>query len=238
MLDLRPHPTLGGATFDWLDTRHHFSFGRYHDPNRPGWGALRVWNDDAIAPHSGFPLHPHRDMEIITFVRDGAISHGDNLGNRGRTVAGDVQVMSAGTGIFHEEMNREDETTRIFQIWIEPARRGGTPSWTAVTFPDTERAGQLVPLASGQAGKTGAAPIRQDATLYGASLDRGERLELPLAANRFGYLVPAAGSVVVNGQVVGAGDGLAIHNEERLELAAIDGASSILFADVPEFPAS
>ncbi|HKS90185.1 MAG TPA: pirin family protein, partial [Stellaceae bacterium] len=115
MIELRPFSRLGGEKLDWLDTRHHFSFAHYHDPARMNWGALRVWNDDAIAAGTGFPPHPHADMEIITYVRDGAISHEDSLGNKGRTVAGDVQVMSAGTGIRHAEYNREDETTRIFQ---------------------------------------------------------------------------------------------------------------------------
>ncbi|MGN6282951.1 pirin family protein, partial [Frateuria sp.] len=129
MIERRAFDTLGGANHGWLDAKHHFSFAGYHDPARMGWGALRVWNDDTIAPRSGFPPHPHADMEIITYVREGAISHRDNLGNEGRTVAGDVQVMSAGSGITHAEYNLEPDTTRIFQIWIIPDRPGGAPSW-------------------------------------------------------------------------------------------------------------
>ncbi len=131
MIELRPFSSLGAANHGWLDAHHHFSFAGYHDPARMGWGRLRVWNDDAIAPKTGFPPHPHSDMEIITYVREGAISHKDNLGNA-RTEAGDVQVMSAGTGIAHSEYNLEDETTRIFQLWILPDRaakpRRGVPS--------------------------------------------------------------------------------------------------------------
>ncbi len=124
MLELRPFNTLGGAHHGWLDAHHHFSFAEYYDPQRMNWGDLRVWNDDVIAAGTGFPLHPHRDMEIITYVREGAITHQDNLGNKGRTEAGDVQVMSAGTGIAHSEYNLEDKETRIFQIWILPTETG------------------------------------------------------------------------------------------------------------------
>ncbi|HLD64933.1 MAG TPA: pirin family protein, partial [Pseudomonas sp.] len=141
MIEVRPFQQLGGAHHGWLNARHHFSFADYHDPARMNWGNLRVWNDDEIAPHSGFPKHPHRDMEIITYVREGAITHEDNLGNRGRTEAGDVQVMSAGSGIAHSEYNLEDQTTRIFQIWISPTAFGAPPSWGARPFPKGERAG-------------------------------------------------------------------------------------------------
>ena len=128
MIELRPFSSLGGANHGWLDAKHHFSFANYYDPARTSWGNLRVWNDDTIAPQTGFPPHPHRDMEIITYVREGAITHQDNLGNAGRTEAGDVQVMSAGTGIAHAEYNLEPETTTWFQIWIEPRSGGGRPS--------------------------------------------------------------------------------------------------------------
>ena len=149
MIDVRPFNTLGGANHGWLDAKHHFSFAGYHDPKRMGWGALRVWNDDTIAADSGFPPHPHADMEIITYVREGAITHEDNQGNRGRTEAGDVQVMSAGTGIRHSEYNRERGETQIFQIWIIPNARGGKPNWGAKPFPKDDRSGKFVTLASG-----------------------------------------------------------------------------------------
>ena len=150
MIELRPFDSLGGANHGWLDAKHHFSFAGYHDPARTSWGNLRVWNDDTIQPQTGFPPHPHRDMEIITYVREGAITHQDNLGNKGRTEAGDVQVMSAGTGIRHSEYNLEDVTTKIFQIWIVPTRSGEAPQWGAKPFPKGERSGKFVTLASGR----------------------------------------------------------------------------------------
>ena len=143
---------MGGANHGWLKAKHHFSFANYYDPTRMGWGALRVWNDDEIAAKSGFPPHPHADMEIITYVREGAITHQDSMGNTGRTEAGDVQVMSAGSGVRHSEYNLEDATTRIFQIWIEPTEHGGKPSWGAKPFPKADRSGRFVTLASGMAG--------------------------------------------------------------------------------------
>jgi redox-sensitive bicupin YhaK (pirin superfamily) len=160
MIELRPFATLGGANHGWLDAKHHFSFAGYYDESRMHWGDLRVWNDDVIAPKTGFLPHPHRDMEIITYVREGAITHKDNLGNQGRTEAGDVQVMSAGTGITHGEYNLEEVATKIFQIWIIPSKTGEKPSWGAKPFPKGDRAGQFVVLASGFANDNEALPIR------------------------------------------------------------------------------
>src|SRR3546814_4032444 len=170
MIDIRRFETLGAADHGWLDAHHHFSFASYYDPARMGWGRLRVWNDDRIAPHTGFPPHPHADMEIITYVREGAITHKDSQGNEGRTPAGDVQVMSAGTGIRHAEYNLEPGTTRIFQIWILPDRRGEKPSWGAKPFPKGDRAGRFVTLASGFAEAAEALPIRTDARVAGGTL--------------------------------------------------------------------
>mgnify|MGYP000391795884 CR=1 FL=1 len=147
--EIRPFAKLGAANHGWLDAHHHFSFGNYHDAARMNWGAIRVWNDDVIAPQSGFPPHPHADMEIITYVRTGAITHKDSLGNEGRTAAGDVQVMSAGSGIRHAEYNLENEPTTLFQIWIIPNRTGGEPSWGAKPFPKSDRTGAWQILASG-----------------------------------------------------------------------------------------
>lgn len=135
MIERRPLSSLGAANHGWLDAKHHFSFAGYYDPARMGWGPIRVWNDDTIAAGTGFPPHPHNDMEIITYVREGAITHEDSLGNVGRTEAGDVQVMSAGSGVRHSEYNREDGATTIFQIWIQPKTRGEAPSWGARPFP-------------------------------------------------------------------------------------------------------
>jgi redox-sensitive bicupin YhaK (pirin superfamily) len=231
MIELRPYATLGGDRLDWLDTRHHFSFAGYRDPERMGWGALRVWNDDEIAPDTGFPPHPHADMEIITYVRQGAISHEDSLGNRGRTDAGDVQVMSAGSGIRHAEYNHESEPARIFQIWIIPERRGGTPSWGTRPFPKEERSGRLVVLASGDANDHEALPIRADARVLGARLEAGQQIEYRLQPGRHAYLVPASGAVSVNGVRIGERDGAAIRDEAVLRLTAPEGEAELVLVD-------
>ena len=228
MIEVRPFDSLGGADHGWLKAKHHFSFASYYDPNRMSWGNLRVWNDDEIAANSGFPPHPHSDMEIITYVRDGAITHEDSLGNKGRTEAGDVQVMSAGTGIRHAEYNIEPETTRIFQIWIEPTRRGEKPAWGAKPFPKGERAGQFVVLASGFEDDKDALPIRTDARVVGATLKAGESATYPLGAARRGYLVPAKGVVEVNGVRLNARDGAAITGEDALTVTAVNDAEIVL----------
>jgi quercetin 2,3-dioxygenase len=228
MIDLRPFASLGGANHGWLDAKHHFSFANYYDPKRESWGNLRVWNDDTIAPQSGFPPHPHRDMEIITYVREGAITHQDNLGNLGRTEAGDVQVMSAGTGIAHAEYNREDVTTKIFQIWIQPTSRGEKPSWGARPFPKGERAGQFVVLASGYEDDGDALRIRTDGRVVAATLKAGESAEYPLGKDRRGYLVPATGAVEIDGVRVNARDGAAIADQDVLRVTALEDSELVL----------
>jgi redox-sensitive bicupin YhaK (pirin superfamily) len=228
MIDVRPFDSLGGADHGWLKAKHHFSFANYYDPARSSWGALRVWNDDTIAPNTGFPPHPHADMEIITYVRKGAITHKDNLGNEGRTEAGDVQVMSAGTGITHSEYNREPDATQIFQIWIQPTRRGEAPSWGARPFPKGDRSGRLTPLASGDAGDSEALPIRADARVLGATLKAGQSVDYPLGQDRRGYLVPATGAVDIDGVRVGPRDGAAISNVETLHIRALEDAEIVL----------
>jgi len=227
MIDVRPFDTLGKADHGWLKASHHFSFGSHYDPARMGWGALRVWNDDAIAPRSGFPPHPHADMEIITYVRDGAISHEDSLGNKGRTVAGDVQVMSAGSGIRHSEFNLEHEPTRIFQIWILPDEKGGEPYWNAREFPKDTRDGQFAILASGRKGDD-ALPIRADARVLGATLQPGGRAVYELEPGRHAYLAPAKGRIRVNGVDVNPRDGAAIKDVDRIEVEALDEAEVVL----------
>jgi quercetin 2,3-dioxygenase len=227
MIELRPFANLGGGNFGWLQTRHHFSFADYRDPERVHWGRLRVWNDDAIASGTGFDPHPHQDMEIITYVREGAITHQDSLGNTGRTEAGDVQVMSAGTGIRHAEYNREPGPTRLFQIWIIPDEKGGAPSWGAKPFPKGDRAGHFVTLASGM-GDADALPIRAAARVLGATLKAGQQAEYRLAAGHRAYLVPAAGKVEVNGIAASVGDGLAIADEAVLRLAANEDTEIVL----------
>jgi redox-sensitive bicupin YhaK (pirin superfamily) len=228
MIERRPFEALGGANHGWLKAKHHFSFASYYDPKRPGWGALRVWNDDEIASNGGFPLHPHADMEIITYVREGAITHTDNLGNEGRAEAGDVQVMSAGTGIRHSEYNREPQTTKIFQIWIEPSGRGQEPAWGARPFPKQDRSGRFVPLASGLDEDGDALRIRADARVLGANLKAGETAEYFLAEGRRGYLVAALGSVEVNGVRLAERDGAAIEKERVLHVTAVEDAEVVL----------
>jgi len=227
MIDVRPYDSLGGGQHGWLDTRHHFSFADYHDPQRMHWGGLRVWNDDEIAPQNGFPPHPHANMEIITYVRQGAITHQDSLGNRGRTEAGDVQVMSAGSGIRHAEYNLEPEVTKIFQIWIMPRENGGKPSWGAKPFPRSDRSGRFVSLASGDA-TNDALPIRADASVSGATLAAGQIAEYDLSQGRKAYLVPASGVIEVNGTRVAARDGAAIQDETLLRITAIEDAEVVL----------
>jgi redox-sensitive bicupin YhaK (pirin superfamily) len=228
MIERRPFERLGGANHGWLDTKHHFSFADYQDPERMSWGRLRVWNDDTIAPDTGFPPHPHQDMEIITYVTEGAVTHQDSLGNKGRTEAGDVQVMSAGTGIRHAEYNREPETTKLFQIWILPTRRGQSPSWGTRPFPKGDRSGRFIALASGFENDNEALPIRTDARVLGATLRAGETVDYRLGRERHGYLVPATGSVEVNGVRIDARDGAAIRDEEGLRVRALDDAELVL----------
>ena len=228
MIEVRPFASLGGADHGWLKAKHHFSFAEYHDPERLGWGAIRVWNDDEIAPQSGFPSHPHANMEIITYVREGAITHQDSMGNTGRTGAGDVQVMSAGTGVRHAEYNLEQESTRLFQIWILPSQAGGAPSWGAKPFPKAERSGRFVTLASGFANDDDALPIRAKARVLGATVQPGNRLTLVLDPARHAYLVPATGAIEINGMRVNARDGAAISGEREIEVVGLEPSEIVL----------
>ncbi|WP_438850713.1 pirin family protein [Brevundimonas nasdae] len=228
MIERRPFESLGGANHGWLNAKHHFSFSNYYDPKRMSWGNLRVWNDDEIAPGSGFPPHPHADMEIITYVRDGAISHEDSLGNKGRTVAGDVQVMSAGTGIRHAEYNAETELTRLFQIWIEPTRRGEKPSWGTKPFPKGDRSGQFVVLASGFEDDADALPIRTEARVAAATLKAGDSVDYPVGATRRAYLVASLGEIEVNGVKLSPRDGAAIGEEDVITVKALTDAEVVL----------
>ena len=220
MIELRPFNTLGAFRNEWLNAHHHFSFGGYHDPARMGLGRLRVWNDDEVAPGTGFDPHPHRDMEIVTYIREGAITHRDNLGNEGRTEAGDVQVMHAGTGITHAEYNQEKIPTRLFQIWIMPDRRGVAPGWGTRSFPRGDNG--LTVLASGRPA---------DADVRGADAERrrgrpgrhpgrGADTEFSLAPGRAAYLVPVNGAVTVNGVAAQARDGVAISDERSVTITA------------------
>jgi redox-sensitive bicupin YhaK (pirin superfamily) len=227
MIQVQPFAKLGGFHNEWLNARHHFSFGSYHDPERMGFGRLRVWNDDEVAPGTGFDPHSHKEMEIVTYIREGAITHRDNLGNEGRTEAGDVQVMHAGTGIVHAEYNLDKAPTRLFQIWIQPDRHGMTPGWGTRQFPKT---GGLAVLASGRAqdADEGALPLNADAAVLAGTLRAGETATLKLAPGRSVYLVPASGSVTVNGTPVATRDGAAITGETDLSIKATEPTELVI----------
>lgn len=228
-VDLRRFNTLGAANHGWLDAHHHFSFANYYDPSRMGWGSIRVWNDDKIAAQTGFPPHGHQSMKIITYVRTGAITHKDSMGNTGRTGAGDVQVMSAGSGVQHSEYNLEGEATTLFQIWVLPRSAGGTPRWGAKPFPKDARDGAWAVLASGFAEDKDALFINADARVLGATLATAATLTHEVGAGRHAYLVPATGRISVNGVEAEARDGLAlsagaytIQALEEAELVLVD----------------
>jgi redox-sensitive bicupin YhaK (pirin superfamily) len=226
MIGIRPFNSLGHADHGWLDAHHHFSFASYHDPDRMGWGRIRVWNDDTIGPKSGFPAHPHRDMEIVTYVRTGAITHQDSMGNKGRTAAGDVQVMSAGTGVVHAEYNLEDEQTTLFQIWIETDEPGAEPGWGAMPFPKEAREGSFQLLASGNK-DDGALTIHADASILGATVKAGTSIAYDADPARHLYLV-SSGKVRVNGQEANPRDGVAITGESRVTIEAEEDSELVL----------
>jgi redox-sensitive bicupin YhaK (pirin superfamily) len=228
MIDIRPFEGLAHRDHGWLDTRFHFSFADYHDPERMGWGRLRVWNDDRIAANSGFPPHPHRDMEIVTFVRTGAITHKDSLGNTGRTGAGDVQVMSAGTGVTHAEYNLESEDTSLFQLWIVPDRAGEAPGWGQREFPRGDRSGRFEVLASGDPDGDRALPIRSDAKVLAATLPAGDSVTYEAAPWRHQYLVATGGRIRVNGHEANPRDGIAITGEEAIVVEALEDCELVM----------
>jgi hypothetical protein len=229
MIDIRPFSSLGTFRNEWLNAHYHFSFSRYRDPKRMGLGRLLVWNDDEIAPHTGFGAHPHDNMEIVTFVRQGAITHRDSLGNEGVTRAGDVQVMHAGTGIRHEELNQEDEPTRLFQIWILPDKQGVQPGWGMREFPRASGLGLQV-LASGRAADAGAGalPLHADAAVLAAKLAAGETARYALTPGRIAYLVAPVGEITVNGHDAGPRDGVAVADEAEIVITARSAAEIVL----------
>jgi quercetin 2,3-dioxygenase len=228
MLQLRALDTLGGGDHDWLRARHHFAVDSQGNPAHARLGNLVVWNDDEIAPHSGFPMHGHRDMEIVTYVREGVLKHADSAGGWGEIRAGNVQTITAGRGIRHSECNDSDARLRIFQIWLLPRRLGLDPAWGTKAFADRQRAGRLLPLASGFPEDQDALRIEADARVLGATVDPGQRIAYPLLSTRYGYLVAARGRVMVNDQQVGERDGIAIAGEPGIAITAIESAEIIL----------
>lgn len=228
MLKHYPYVELGRAQFDWLDARHHFSFGKYHNPEKQSFGDLLVINDDIIQPQSGFAPHGHEDMEIITYVRRGAISHEDSQGNKGRTVAGNVQVMSAGTGIQHSEYNLEDEETNLFQIWINPNEKGLAPRWDSAEFPRSSEEKALPLLVSGD----GQAPLHinnKAAKIYAGTLQEGQRLSHAISGKA--YVLVSEGTANIGGIEAVRGDGVTVEGKEYVGLEAISD-SEVLIIDV------
>jgi quercetin 2,3-dioxygenase len=229
MLQLRSKETLDHGDRGWLKARHHFIVSAGGNPANGPLGSLVVWNDDEIAPGTGFGRHTHADMEIVTYVRQGAVTHEDSAGNVGRTIAGDVQVMSAGTGISHSEHNRDEDPLKLFQIWLLPRHRGGTPRWDSRKFPKGDRAGRLIELASGDPKNAETLLICADARVLGATLLAGTTLtHSPSARFRHAYLAPAQGVILVNGRRVTVGDGIAAIDESELIITAEEDAEFIL----------
>ena len=228
MLQVRSSPTLDGGDFGWLKAKHHFAVTSDGNPANGPLGALVVWNDDEIAPGTGFGLHGHADMEIVSYVREGTVTHRDSRGNVGRTNAGDVQVMSAGTGIRHAEHNLEAAPLRLFQIWLRPRTRGGEPQWGTRRFPKEDRANRFVVLATGMPGDPDALPIRADARVLGATLRPGVCLAHELDRFHRAYVAPARGVVEVNGHRLAVGDGIAAVGERHLTILAAEDAELIL----------
>jgi hypothetical protein len=227
MLQLKSLDDIKGADIGWLKAKHHFAIGPYGNPNHDPIGNLIVFNDDEIAPHAGFSPHPHSNLEIVTYAHLGTVTHQDDRGHRGKTRAGDVQVMSAGTGIHHSEKNDEDVPLRVFQIWLSPASRGGTPRWGSKPFPRADRAGAFIALASGRNAE-GALPIRSDSEVYGALLQTGTVAEHSFQQGDAGYLVPASGEVDVNGVRVRAREGLIIQDEKKVSVKALADSELVL----------
>lgn len=224
MIKTYPYKSLGHAHYDWLNTRFHFSFAHYFNPERMGFGALRVVNDDEIKPGTGFDPHPHRDMEIITYVRQGAITHRDSQGNEGRTEAGDVQVMSAGTGVVHSEYNLENETTKIYQIWIHPNQKGVTPRWNAQKFPKEPVTDHLPLLVSGVEGE--GLFIHQDAKIYGGRLTAGTDIIHPIENQA--YALASEGEMTLNGEKLAEGDGAEISDVSHVTIHAETDAEILI----------
>ncbi|MEM7708378.1 MAG: pirin family protein [Pseudomonadota bacterium] len=229
MLAIRPANERGVANFGWLDSRHTFSFGHYYDPQFMGFGPLRVINEDQVQPGKGFDTHGHSDMEIISYVLDGALEHKDSLGTGSVIRPGDVQRMTAGTGVRHSEYNASDvDPVHFLQIWIMPEKKGLEPSYEQKAFTHAEKRGKLR-LVGSRDGRDGSVTIHQDVDLYASLLDAGDQVEFELAAQRNGWLQVARGSVRLNGKTLKAGDGVAMTGADRHEIEGVSDAEVLLF---------
>lgn len=228
MIMIRPAAERGHADHGWLDSYHTFSFADYFDPRQMGYRALRVINDDKVAPGRGFGTHPHRDMEIITYVLEGGVRHSDSMGTGSVIRPGDVQRMSAGTGVTHSEYNASDkELLHLLQIWIQPSARGIPPSYEQKAFARSEKQGKLRVVASPD-GRAGSVSIHADALLYAGLFEHGERASLGLAKERHAWVHVARGSVTLNGQALHAGDGAAIEGED-VDIEGVDAGEVLVF---------
>jgi redox-sensitive bicupin YhaK (pirin superfamily) len=229
MITVRPSTARGHAQHGWLDSRHTFSFADYYDPKHMGFRALRVINEDRVAPGGGFPPHGHRDMEIISYVLEGGLEHKDSLGTGSVIRPGDVQRMSAGTGVRHSEYNASrNEPVHFLQIWITPDRAGEKPSYAQKTFSDQEKRGRLVPVITGD-GREGSLSLGADARLYAGSFERGESAELPLAPGRHAWVQLVRGKARVNGRELASGDGAALSDEASVRIDEADAAEVLVF---------
>lgn len=229
MLTIRPAPERGHAQHGWLDSHHSFSFADYYDPAHMGFRALRVINEDRVAPAKGFGTHPHRDMEIISYVLEGELAHKDSLGTGSVIKPGDVQRMSAGTGVSHSEYNAsQSEPVHFLQIWLLPSRQGIKPSYEQKTFFDADKRGRLRVVASPDA-RDGSVTIHTDALLYAGIFERGQSAQLELAAGRHAWVQVARGSIRLNGRELAAGDGAALSDETQLELEGIEHGEVLVF---------
>jgi hypothetical protein len=228
MLEHRRWESLDRADLGWLRARHHFQVNGTGSAVHQALGSLVVWNDDEIAVGGGFSLHEHRNIEIITYVRQGVLGHRDTLGSEGTIHAGDVQVMSAGTGIRHAEFNKGDVPLRIYQIWLLPRQRGGAPRWGTKPFPKSDRAGRFAVLAGGLAEDQEALPIRADARVLAAMLKARARIRQPLGPMRHAYLVVVSGRIEVDGEPMGTLDGVAITNAAEFEVCTFEDSELLL----------
>jgi quercetin 2,3-dioxygenase len=232
MLTIRSAQDRGVANFGWLDSRHTFSFGNYRDPKYMGFADLRVINEDFVDPGQGFPTHGHQDMEIVTYILEGALEHKDSIGTGSVILPGDVQRMSAGTGIRHSEFNAsQSETVHLLQIWILPEQKGIEPSYEQKHFTEADKRGKLL-LVGSRDGRDGSVVIHQDINLYAAVLPVGESVSHSFAPGRVGWLQVARGSVKLNEHQLNAGDGVAIDRETKIEIHGIDGDAEVLLFDM------
>lgn len=231
MIKIRRSDERGAANYGWLDTKYTFSFSNYYDPRFMGFRDLRVINEDYVAPAQGFPKHGHRDMEILTYVISGELSHKDSLGNSATIKPNEVQRMTAGTGVLHSEYSSETEKTHLLQIWILPEKENLAPDYQQIYFPSEEKQGKLKLVAS-RGGFDGSVHINQDVSLYSSILSSGEEVEHILTENRHAWVQLVKGKIELNGEILTAGDGAAVSDEEILKIRSLSDETEFLLFDL------